>query len=254
MLIPRIIPCLLVRNKGLVKTIQFKNEKYVGDPLNAVRIFNEKECDELMVLDIDATVQDRKPDYKLIENLAAQCHMPLCYGGGIKTVEQAKKILGFGVEKVSLSSALVENPSLVTEIAWQIGNQSVVGVLDVKKQNSGTYELMTHNGTRKTGKNLLEFAAELEKRGIGEIVVNSIDNDGEMKGYDLALIDNVRQAVSVPLTVLGGAGNYADIKKLFCLHKIIGVAAGSLFVFKGRYRAVLINYPTAAEKADLLDL
>lgn len=253
MLLPRIIPCLLVHNRGLVKTTRFSDPKYVGDPINAVKIFNEKEVDELIVVDIDATVLNREPDYKMIENLAAECRMPFCYGGGIKTADQAQRIFSLGVEKISISSAAVENPTVVAEMAEQVGNQSVVVVIDVRKKSfSSKYEIWTHNGTRATGRNPVEFAAEMEKFGAGEIVVNSIDNDGMMQGYDLDLIKKIREAISIPLTVLGGAGSLNDIGEVIRQHGIIGAAAGSLFVFKGRYRAVLINYPLATEKDALL--
>lgn len=253
MLQPRIIPCLLVKNKGLVKTRKFKDPKYVGDPINAVKIFNEKEVDELMVLDIDATAENREPDYRMIENLAAECRMPLCYGGGIKNAEQAQRIFGLGVEKVAISSLAVDEPGFVSRIAERVGRQSVVVVLDVKKRLlGGRYDVFTHNGQRNTRKDPAEFAAELEGLGAGEIVINSIDRDGEMGGYDFALVDKVRDAVSIPMTVLGGAGSLADIGELIRRHGIIGAAAGSLFVFKGVYRAVLINYPKPAEKEDLV--
>lgn len=253
MLRPRIIPCLLVKDKGLVKTVRFKNAKYVGDPLNAVRIFNEKEVDELMVLDIDATTCRKEPDYKMIQNLAVECRMPLCYGGGIRSPQQAKQIIGLGVEKVAISSALVENPSLIPEIAQEIGSQSVVAVLDVKKRLfGGKYEVWIHNGKKNSGKCPLELAAQFERLGIGEIVINSIDNDGEMKGYDLTLAARIREAVSVPMTVLGGAGSLRDMGQLIERNGVVGAAAGSLFVFKGAYKAVLINYPTPDEKDDLI--
>jgi cyclase len=253
MLRPRIIPCLLVKNKGLVKTVRFINPKYVGDPINAVKIFNEKEVDELMVLDIDATSDARGPDYKMIEHLAAECRMPLCYGGGVKSADQAKAIIGLGVEKVAISSAAVENPILISKIAEEIGSQSVVAVLDVKKRASdGMYEIWTHNGKRNTRKYPIEFAKEVETFGVGEIVINSIDNDGEMKGYDLALAKKIREAISVPMTVLGGAGSLKDIGNLISTFGIVGAAAGSLFVFKGVYKAVLINYPSSTEKDDLI--
>lgn len=253
MLRPRIIPCLLVQNQGLVKTINFTTPKYVGDPINAVRIFNEKEVDELMVLDIDATLENKGPDYKMIEQLAAECRMPLCYGGGVKTVEQTKKIFGLGVEKVAISSAAVENPKLIYESAQCVGNQSVVAVLDIKKRPVlGKYEIWTCNAKKKTEKNPIEFAKQLESLGVGEIVVNSIDQDGRMKGYDMVLVDKMREAVTVPLTILGGAGSLQDIGSLIQKHGIIGAAAGSLFVFKGVYRAVLINYPKPVEKDELI--
>lgn len=251
MLRPRIIPCLLVRDKGLVKTVGFSASKYVGDPINAVRIFNEKGADELIVLDIDATVRGHEPDYRMIENFAIESRMPLCYGGGVKTVEQVKTIIGLGVEKVAISSAAINNPKLVTEMAEAVGRQSVVIVLDVKAQRGGKYEVWTHNGCVNVGRSPVEVAIELERLGVGEIVLNSIDNDGQMKGYDFAIVEQIRSAINVPLTVLGGAGNLKDIGELIKRFGVIGAAAGSLFVFKGVYRAVLINYPNAAERDQL---
>lgn len=249
MLRPRVIPFLLVKNHGLVKTLNFANPKYVGDPINAVKIFNEKEVDELIVLDIDASVHNREPDYVLIKNLAAECRMPLCYGGGVKTVEQANKIISMGVEKVAISSAAVNDPELVARIAEVIGSQSVVVVMDVKKSLlNGNYEIWTHNGSRHTGMCPVEFAQKMESLGAGEVVINSIDNDGVMKGYDLALVRIIRESISLPITVLGGAGSLKDIGELISTFGIVGAAAGSLFVFKGIYRAVLINYPSRSEK------
>lgn len=252
MLRPRIIPCLLVHDGGLVKTVRFKEPKYVGDPINAVKIFNEKEADELIVLDIDATAQGREPNFRLIGQFAAECRMPLCYGGGVTTVEQAKRIVALGVEKVALSAAAVANPALISAIAQEIGSQSVVVVLDARRKATGDWEVMTHNGRKATGRAVVDLAREAESRGAGEIVINSIDEDGVMKGYDLALARAVRDAVSIPMTVLGGAGSHADIAALIQACGVIGAAAGSLFVFKGVYRAVLINYPNAAQKEALI--
>ncbi len=242
MLRSRVIPCLLIHKKGLVKTVKFKNPKYVGDPINAVKIFNEKEVDELIILDIDATVNNTEPDYKMISYLAAECRMPLCYGGGIKTVEQAQHIIKLGVEKVALSSAVIEDLSLLKTISQTIGQQSVVAVIDVKKSLFGKYEVYTHSGAKKINKGFKNLIQDIEEAGVGEIVINSIDNDGVMKGVDLSLTDLVREAVSVPLTFLGGVGSIADIVGLIARYKIIGVAVGSFFVFKGRYKAVLISY------------
>ena len=253
MLRPRIIPCLLIHNKGLVKTVQFGNPKYVGDPINAVRIFNEKESDELMVIDIDASVENKEPDYKVIENIAAECRMPLCYGGGVKTIEQAQRIFSLGVEKIAISSAAVDNPKLVSEMADRVGNQSVVVVIDVKKKRFGGYELCINNGMIKKDIDPFKFAHHMEKLGAGEIVVNSIDQDGVMKGYDFDLINRMRESITLPLTVLGGAGSLEDIGKVIKKYGVIGVAAGSLFVFKGVYKAVLINYPNWDEKDKLID-
>lgn len=248
MLRPRIIPSLLLHDKGLVKTVNFKSPKYVGDPINAVRIFNEKEVDELAFFDIDATVLNKEPDYLLIEKLANQSRMPLCYGGGVKTVEQAQRIFGLGIEKIALSSAVIESPELVTKIAERVGSQSVIVVLDIKKKLLSGYELYTHNGKKSTGINPFKFAKDLEKLGAGEIIINSIDQDGIMKGYDMNLIDKMADSVTIPLTVLGGAGSLYDFEKVINKHGVIGLAAGSLFVFKGPYKAVLINYPTLIEK------
>jgi cyclase len=254
MLRPRIIPCLLVKNGGLVKTVRFAEPKYVGDPINAVRIFNEKETDELIVADIDATSLSCEPDYKLIRDLAAECRMPLCYVGGVKTAEQVERIVGLGVEKVGLSSTAIARPALVSEAARRVGGQSVVVVLDVKKTaSSAGYEVFTHNGTRASGVDPILFAKEAERLGAGEILVNSIDADGVMTGYDIGLIDRMREAVRIPLSILGGAGSLADIEGLIRRHGVIGAAAGSLFVFKGKFRAVLINYPSPTEKAKIFE-
>lgn len=248
MLRPRIIPSLLIQDNGLVKTVNFKNPKYVGDPINGVKIFNEKEVDELAIFDIDATVKGLEPNYSLIERIANQSRMPLCYGGGVKTVEQAQKIFGLGIEKIALSSSVLQNPKLITKIADRVGAQSVIVVLDVKKKLLGGYEVYTHNGKKGTGINPFKFIEQAQYLGAGEIIINSIDNDGMMKGFDMSLIDKAREKSSLPMTVLGGAGNLEDIKKVIDKHKIIGVAAGSLFVFKGKYKAVLINYPNKSEK------
>jgi len=251
MLRPRIIPCLLVKNGGLVKTVGFAAPKYVGDPINAVRIFNEKEVDERTVLDIDATAQGREPNYELIRNLAAECRMPLCYGGGVKSAEQIQRIIGLGVEKVAVSSAAIADPDLLARACERVGRQSIVVVLDVKKVQ-GRYQLFSHNGSKATGLDPAAFAARVETLGAGEIVVNSIDRDGAMKGYDLELVTQIREAVTLPVTALGGAGSMKDVAELIRRFGIVGAAAGSLFVFKGIYRAVLISYPNRADKDALI--
>jgi cyclase len=250
---PRIIPSLLVQDKGLVKTVGFSNPKYVGDPINVVRIFNEKLVDELAIYDIDATVRGHEPDYRMLENLAVESRMPLCYGGGVKTVEQVKTIIGLGIEKVAISSAAVANPRLIADAAEAVGSQSVVVVLDVKpRPRSSVYEVWTHNAKVNTRRTMLEVAAEAEKLGAGEIVVNAIERDGQMKGYDLELAGQINAASKVPVTILGGAGSLAHIEELIRSFGVIGIAAGSLFVFKGVYRAVLVNYPTIKERDQLL--
>lgn len=253
MLRPRITPCLLVHKGGLVKTVGFKAPKYVGDPINAVKIFNEKEADELVVLDIDASVNNVEPDYRMIANLAAECRMPLCYGGGIKSPQQAKRIISLGVEKVAISSAAVENPGLITQIADEIGRQSVVVVLDVKKRLfSQDYDVFIKNARTNTKRSVFDMVREAEKFGAGELVINSIDMDGAMTGYDLGLAKKVRQAVNIPITFLGGAGKLDHIEALIRSCGVIGASAGSLFVFKGGYKAVLINYPTLAQRDELI--
>jgi cyclase len=252
MLRPRITPCLLLRDGGLVKTIRFADEKYVGDPVNAVKIFNEKEADELVVLDIAASASGTAPNMRLIAQFAVECRMPLCYGGGIKTVEQAREIISLGVEKVAISSAAVERPALIGEIADAIGRQSVVVVLDVARTGSGDYEVRTHNARRRTGQRLVDVVREAESRGAGEVVVNAIDNDGVMRGYDIDMARVVRAATRLPMSVVGGAGSLAHIGELVHACGVVGAVAGSLFVFKGARRAVLISYPDRAQKDDLI--
>lgn len=249
-----------MHKKGLVKTLKFSVEdgKYVGDPINAVKIFNEKNVDEIMVIDIDATVEGYEPDYEMIKNVATECRMPLCYGGGIKNVEQVRKIIKLGAEKVAISSAALENISLLNEMSGAVGAQSVVLVLDIAKKKSlwgGThYEIFTHNGRRKTGKKLYDFLEEIKNISYGELVINNIDLDGAMTGYDMDMCDKVRELTDIPLTFLGGAGSYMDLKRLVSRFKVIGAAAGSIFVFKGKYKAVLIQYPLPNEKKEIQPL
>jgi len=246
---PRVIPVLLVHKGGLYKTVGFREPKYVGDPINAVRIFNEKQVDELIVADIDATPEGREPDYNLIRSIAAECRMPFCYAGGVSRAEQVEKIIALGVEKVALGSAAVTDPSLLAESARRVGSQSVVAVLDVRKSGIlKRYELFTHRGQRSTGMRPVEFAKRAQDCGAGEILLNSVDHDGQMKGYDIDLARQVREAISLPMSVLGGAGQLEHIEALFRDIGVVGAAAGSLFVFKGKYRAVLISYPSTAEK------
>lgn len=251
MLRPRVTPCLLVHENGLVKTRRFSEPKYVGDPINAVRIFNEKEVDEIIVVDIDATMKKRAPNLELIKNLAAECRMPLCYGGGVTAADEVARIVGLGVEKVAISSAAISNPRLVRDSAKMVGSQSVVVVLDALRSGDG-YEVRTHRGARGTRIAPAVLAKRLEDEGAGEILVNSIDRDGTMEGYDLELVRQVREAVGIPITALGGAGSLDHIRGLFARFGILGAAAGSLFVFKGAYRAVLINYPRREDR-DRLD-
>ncbi len=243
MLRSRIVPVLLIHDGGLVKTRQFADHKYVGDPINAVKIFNEKEVDELTLLDIDATVQGKGPDFDRLKKIAIESRMPLCYGGGITTAEQAAQIIALGFEKISISSASLERPQLIREMANQVGTQSVVVTVDVRKEGfMGGYAVYSHNGKRKHKIKLIEYVREVEALGAGEIVINMIDRDGMMAGYDLKLAKTVRDATNVPLTFVGGAGDSTHMAALIETIGTCGAAAGSMFVFKGTYRAVLISY------------
>ena len=249
MLRPRIIASLLIDNNRLVKTRNFKDPKYVGDPLNAVKIFNEKQVDELIVLDISATRDNKKPNYSLIEKMAAECRMPLCYGGGINEINQAKRILSLGVEKVSLSSKAMNDLDFISMLVKEVGSQSVIVTIDVKRKNfSKGYNILTYNGKNNTKHSLNSLIQDIQSHGAGEIIINSIDRDGTMSGFDCDLIKKVRDLVKIPITALGGAGNVEDFRQLVVDNGIIGLAAGSFFVFKGKFRAVLISYPTPDQK------
>lgn len=253
MLRPRVIPCLLLQQGALVKTRRFREPRYIGDPLNAVRIFNEKEVDELLVVDIDASRTGQTPDVSLIAQLAAECRMPLCYGGGVTSEAQFEQLVSLGVEKVAVSAAAVADPGLVARAAERVGSQSVVAVIDVvRRAADGRPEVVTHNATRRPGLDPVEWAAQLQMLGAGEIVLNSVDRDGVGGGYDLSLIDEIRRVVTVPLTAMGGCGALDDIATLVRRYGLIGAAAGSLFVFKGKFRAVLINYPSRQKRDALI--
>lgn len=237
----RVIPVLLIQNEGLVKGVQFKNHRYVGDPINAVKIFNEKEVDELCILDISATVNNKKPDIKRIADIVSEAFMPISYGGGVTQLDEAKELLYSGVEKILLNTALHTHPDLITEIANSVGNQSTVASIDVKKNIWGKYKVYIKNGTKDTGKDVLEFAKECENNGAGEIMLNSIDKDGACNGYDIELIKKIAQSVHVPVVAAGGAWqteHLVDAKKAGAS----ALAAGSMFVFHGKHKAVLISY------------
>lgn len=255
MLQPRLIPSLLLSNRALVKTVNFSSPVYIGDPLNAVRIFNEKAADELCLFDIDSTVLKTEPNYDLISKIANQCRMPLCYGGGIKSTMQVEKIIDLGVEKVSISSAAVNTPNLINEAAKRLGSQSVVVTVDIKKSPFlKKYTVVTHNAKKVSKLDPIEFILNMQERGVGEIILNSVDKDGTKSGYDIDLVSKLIGHVHVPLTVLGGAGNLTDFEKLWREFGIIGAAAGSNFVFKGKLNAVLINYPALEEKKELIKM
>jgi len=247
MLQKRVIPCLLLHKGGLYKTEKFKKPTYIGDPINAIKIFNEKEVDELIIIDIDATVNNCEPNYKFIEDIASECFMPVCYGGGVKTIKQMKEIYALGIEKISLSSAVIENPNILKEAQAIFGRQSVIVTIDIKKDLFGKKRVFINNGKKNTKKDPIDFAKEVVVLGAGEIVINSIDNDGVMKGYDIELLKEIKENIDIPLIALGGAGNLNDIKEVFQSSKVDAVACGSMFVYHGALKGVLINYPLYEE-------
>lgn len=252
MLRSRLIPCLLLQDQGLVKTVGFSDPKYVGDPINAIKIFNEKKADELVIIDIGASRDGQRPDFELIRDFAEECKMPLCYGGGIKSLSDVAKIIGLGVEKVAVSSLIYEDPEVLDEIVASIGSQSLVCVIDVKQSFFlKTYDVYTNNGTKKVNIKLEQLLKDLVSRGVGEIVINNIDRDGKMSGFDHKLFEFVRASVRCPIMMLGGAGSLEDVRSLVDIAETVGVGCGSLFVFKGEFRAVLINYPSEKVKLDL---
>ena len=244
----RVIPVLLLKGKGLYKTVKFKKPKYIGDPINSVKIFNEKEVDELVFLDIDASPSGLNPDFDLLEDIAGEAFMPMAYGGGITNVEQARIIFNIGFEKIILNSSLYENLDLVDKIVSEFGSQSLVGSIDVKRSIFMKYELFSQNGSKKQNISILNHLEKLINRGVGEVFVNSIDRDGTMAGYDLSLIKVVSDSVNVPVIACGGASCINDFKQAVEKSNASAVAAGSMFVFMGPHKAVLINYP---ERADL---
>jgi cyclase len=240
----RLIPCLLLRGNGLVKTKKFKESVYIGDPVNAVRIFSEKEVDELVILDIDATIEGREPNYELIAEIAGECFMPVAYGGGIRTLAQARKLIRCGIEKVVINSASVDSTGFIREIADVFGSQAVVCSVDAKKTLFGGHRVFVKSGTIDTKLKPEDHAAALVQAGAGEIFLNSIDCDGQMQGYDIELIKKVSAIVNVPVVACGGAGTLDHMRKAMSQGGASAVAAGSMFVFYGKHSAVLINYPT----------
>lgn len=245
---PRVIPCLSITSEhDLVKTIKFSDPRYLGDPINAVKIFNDKGVDELCILDITATKEGRKPDFDYIKDIASEAFMPLSYGGGITSIEEIKKIFYIGYEKVIINTAFYKNPKLITEAANLAGSQSIVVSIDVKNEMLARKRCYVCGGTEKTGKNPIEMAKLAEGLGAGEILLNSITNDGIMKGYDIKLISDVAKSVNIPVIACGGAGTVQDLKKALYEGNAHAVAAGSLFVYYGSEKAVLINMPNEEE-------
>lgn len=247
---PRVIPVLLVSDGYLVKPIKFSGDQYVGDPINAVRIFNEKQVDELVICDIDASVKGKGVNYTLIEEIASEAFMPVGYGGGVASVDEARRITGIGIEKVVLNTAAVERPQVVTEISDALGASSTVVSVDAKKKLTGGWDTYIRRGSKKTGMSPAEAAARAQQLGAGEIVVSSIDRESTRSGYDLKLIESVASAVTVPIIALGGAGSFEDFAPALQAGAS-AVAAGTLFVLNGKHRAVLISYPTPAQVRSL---
>lgn len=243
---PRIIPVLLIDDRDLIKTIKFKERTYLGDPVNAVRIFNRKGIDELSILDIGAAEQNREPDYELLRDIASEAFMPLSYGGGVRDIDQVRRLLAIGFEKVVINTALVENPQLIEEAVALAGSQSVVASIDAK-QISGKHRCVIKDGKKIVDMSPTELARQAEKLGVGEILLNSVDRDGMMTGYDIELVRKVADTVSIPVTACGGAGGVSDIKQVLQEGKAHAAAAGSMFVYYGRWKAVLITAPNEAE-------
>lgn len=250
MLQHRVIPSLLLRNNGLVKTTRFKNPKYIGDPINAIRIFNEKEVDELMLLDISATKESKEPNYEMIEQIAGECFMPLAYGGGVRTVEQARRIYALGVEKICLQTSALKNPGIVSDLAKQFGSQSVMVSMDIKRNWMGKPQIYSSATERTLDLNWIEITRQLVDAGAGEVLLNAVDKDGTLQGPDLPLIEQLSGAINVPLIALGGVGSLADIKAAVSVGAS-AVAAGAFFVYHGPHRAVLITYPKYTELESL---
>jgi imidazole glycerol-phosphate synthase subunit HisF len=246
----RIIPVLLFSKGGLVKTVQFKNPKYVGDPINAIKIFNDKEVDELVLLDIDATKNKTGPNYHLVNEVSKECFMPFSYGGGISTTDEIKKILNSGAEKVVINSSSLSHIDVVKEASYRFGSQSIVICLDIKKNWLGKYYVYTHKGEKNTKLSPVEFAIKMQQAGAGELFLQFIDKDGSYEGYDLEIINQVSSAVDIPVVACGGAGKLEDFSSAM-KNGASAVAAGSLFVFYGPLKSVLINYPSKEELIDL---
>ncbi len=243
---PRIIPTLLIDDRDLIKTVQFGKRTYLGDPVNAVKIFNRKRIDELSILDIGATKNQKEPDYEILKDIASEAFMPLSYGGGITSLDQVQELLKIGYEKVVLNTAFVRNPELVTKSAELFGSQSVVASIDAKKNNS-EYKCYISDGVEETKWNPVDLAREAERLGAGEIIINSIDNDGMMNGYDIDLVKSVADVVSIPVIAIGGAGGIKDLKMVLQDGHAHAAAGGSMFVYYGKLRAVLITAPSEEE-------
>lgn len=240
---PRVIPVLLVSGGYLVKPMRFKGGTYIGDPINAVRIFNEKQVDELFICDVDATVKKTGVNYPLIEEIASEAFMPVGYGGGVASAADARRVTGIGIEKVVLGTAAVNNPEVISEVAEALGSSSTVVSIDCRRRLTGGWDTAVERGRRRTGISPVVAAGRAQELGAGEILLSSIDRESSFAGFDLPLIESVARAVTVPVVALGGAGSFQDLQPALRAGAS-AVAAGSMFVFNGKHRAVLISYPT----------
>ena len=247
MLRTRVIPCLQLVGQSLVKTVKFGDYRYIGDPINTVRIFNELEVDELCFLDIRATVEDRSPNLKILNEIAGECFMPLSYGGGVRDLAMAKQILGIGFEKVVVNSYAFEDSTFVSRLADHFGSQAVIGAIDVKRGLLGRYQVYSHDGTRKTRLDPVEWALRLQELGAGELLLTSMDRDGTWSGFDLEVTRRVAGAVSVPVIASGGGGEVAHIGAVVKEAGASGVALGSMVVFQSKGMGVLVNFPESSE-------
>ena len=245
---------MLLRDNGLVKTVSFKDSTYIGDPINAVKIFNEKEVDELVFLDIDATKDKKEPPYELIYDIATECFMPFCYGGGIKTIDQIRRLIGSGAEKVAINSAAFYNPKFIREAATVFGSSTIVVSIDYKKNIFGKTFVYVNGGKKNTRIEPLEYAKKMEDLGAGELFINSMERDGGMKGYDIEIIRKITDAVSIPVIACGGAGQLNDFKRVFQDANASAAAAGSFFVFQGKKRGVLISYPAPDDVKEIISI
>jgi cyclase len=238
---------------GLYKTVMFNNPEYIGDPINAVKIFNEKEVDELILLDITATSENKEIQYDLIKDIVSEAFMPICYGGGVQNIKQIKRLLKIGIEKISINSHAINEPYFIKEISDIFGNSTIVVSIDIRKSKIGKYTIYTERGSRNAGLDPIQFAKDIEKMGAGELLVTSINNEGTMQGYDIMLLKDITSQLRIPVIANGGAGCLQDMKKAIEETDVSAVAAGSMFMYHGPHRAVLINYPTQKELQLLFD-
>jgi cyclase len=251
---PRVIPVLLLKNKGLVKSLKFKDYTYIGDPINAVKIFNDKKADELIFLDITASAENRLIPLDFVENVGDEANMPFTVGGGIRTIENIRKILNAGAEKVAINSFAVENPEFIKEASNIFGSSTIVVSIDVKKKRFGKEQVYIYSGQKATGLDPVAFAKQMEQMGAGELLINSIEKDGTMEGYDSNLISKISESITIPVIACGGAGKLSDLREVIKIDGAAAAAAGSFFVFHGQRRAVLISFPSQQELNSLFNL